>query len=541
MQIAIALLAYVVVSLSASADITVGPGADVTRQDAKSALEADPAMEYSPTSIFVRFAPYMDHAMQRQVLDAVGGAVVLRYTLVPGLMLVDPGVSVEHAVEVLGAMPGVIYSEFDLVYRLDDVPNDPLFGLQWGLQNRGQFIAGVSGTAGADIGAVEAWNEFTGEASFPIAVLDSGVQWSHPDLAANIWINPGEVAGNGVDDDNNGFVDDIRGWDFYSNNNNPMDLNGHGTHVAGTIGAAGNNGVGVTGVAWQCSIVPLRVAGPNGLFASDVIRALQYCTAMNIRVSNNSWSSRGYSAAIFDAISAMIPHGHIFVCAAGNEGIDIDRSPRYPASYNLPNMITVAATGSRDLRAAFTNIGPSQVHLGAPGVEIYSTALGGRYAFRSGTSMAAPHVAGVVALIYAQNPSWTFTQVRERVLGTVRPVAALNGRTVTGGVVNLAAAIMPAADVAPRQPEGVQVVNLGSRSARVAWVDASTNEIGFEIQRETRWSNLWIGQIIIGSAGQNQTVFVDASALGRHRYRVRAYNDAGASAWSPWRVVDVTE
>ncbi|MCW5755380.1 MAG: S8 family serine peptidase [Phycisphaeraceae bacterium] len=628
-------LALVVAMGAAAAgadDALSPPVVDVSRISAKAALEADATLQYSPTNIFVHFAPEVTDRMREQLLEPVGGRIVLTYTLVPGLVLVAPEVDVEHAVQVLAGLPGIEYAEFDWVCRTAGVPNDPSFGLLWGMHNTGQVIGGSTGIVDADIDAPEGWDIFTGDPNFAIAVIDTGVLWSHPDLAQNIWTNPGEIAGNGIDDDGNGYIDDIRGWDFYDNDNNPTDPSSHGTHVAGTIGAVGNNGIGVTGVAWRCKIVPLRFLGPNGGFTSDAILAVQYCTTKGIKVSNNSWGGGGYSTALFNAINASQSVGHIFVCAAGNDNVNIDSSPRYPASYTSSNLIAVAATTNRDARSGFSNYGVTSVDLGAPGTNIYSTVLSNGYGYKSGTSMASPHVAGVVAMVYAQNPTWTWTQVRNRVFSTVRPTNAMNGRTVTGGVVNLAAALMPAVNTPPvvtitspadgasfdygsfvalsataidaqdgnisssiqwssningplggganisRQliagtheitatatdsgqlshshtititvvyvvqdppaaPTDPRTANLGGGIARVRWTDASNNEDGFEIEREARIGNKWLNPTIVGTTGPDTGEYIDNPGAGRFRYRVRAFNAAGSSDWSPWRQVDVT-
>ena len=287
------------------------------------------------------------------------------------------------------------------------LPNDTYFNLEWGLHNTGQTIQGQVGIADADIDCPEAWDLSTGNASFVIADIDTGMQWTHPDLDGNVWSNPGEIAGNGIDDDGNGYIDDTRGWDFYSVDNNPDDGDGHGTHTAGTIGAEGNNGIGVVGVNWQCKIMPLRFLGPFGGSTSDAILAVNYAAAKGVRVSNNSWGGGGFSQGLFDAINAAKAVGHVFVAAAGNNGSNNDSSPFYPASYNLDNLISVAATDNRDNRASFSNYGAVSVDLGAPGVNVASTYTASGYAYLSGTSMATPHVTGVVALVEALNPSWT--------------------------------------------------------------------------------------------------------------------------------------
>ena len=263
---------------------------------ATAVLERHPQLSFNPIGVLVRFAPDAGEGYRETVRALVGDGVLKTYPEQPGLELIHTRIGVQRALELLQGT--VLYAEPDFVVRAVNTPNDPFFNLEWGMHNTGQTVNGDPGSAGADINAPEAWNTFTGDASFKIAIIDTGTQYTHPDLAANIWSNPGEIAGNGVDDDANGYVDDIRGWDFFSIDNNPDDPSGHGTHTAGTVGAVGNNGVGVAGVNWSCKLVPLRFLGPSGGYTSDAILAVNYCTTKSIKVSNNSWGGGGFSQAI---------------------------------------------------------------------------------------------------------------------------------------------------------------------------------------------------------------------------------------------------
>lgn len=343
------------------------------------------------------------------------------------------------------------------------LPNDPSFAQEWNLQNWGQS----GGTAGIDINATRAWDITTGSRNVVVAVIDSGIDLTHPDLAANLWTNPGEIAGNGIDDDRNGFVDDIHGWNFVDNNANLQDGYGHGTHVAGIIGAVGNDGVGVTGVAWRVSLMVLRVQNDSGAgTTSAVIGALRYATTMrrdfgiNVVVTNNSWeAAAGYSGVIEGLIREQGAAGITFVAAAGNHGTNNDVMPRYPSNYDLPNVIAVASLAAAGVLAGSSDYGPTTVDLAAPGTFILSTWKGGGYAALSGTSMAAPHVSGTVALLAAAKPGITVAEVRAAILGTTVPLAALAGKTVTGGRLDafaalaslgVAAAPVPPATTPPR-------------------------------------------------------------------------------------------
>jgi subtilisin family serine protease len=312
--------------------------------------------------------------------------------------------------------------------------NDPDFSQLWGLNNTGQN----GGTPDADIDAPEAWDVQTGNPDFVVGVIDSGVDYNHPDLVNNIWENPGEIAGDGIDNDGNGYIDDIRGWDFANNDNNPMDGNGHGTHVAGTIAGEGNNGIGVTGVAWNAKIMPIKFLSDSGSGStSNAILAVNYATAEGVKVTNNSWGGGGYSQALYDAIQTAGEQGALFIAAAGNEGRNNDKIASYPANYNLPHIISVASTTNTNGLSYFSNYGATTVDLGAPGSDIYSTWPGGTYNTISGTSMATPHVTGAAVLLWSEHPTWTPQQVKDQLMQTTDKISALNGKSVSGGRLNI--------------------------------------------------------------------------------------------------------
>jgi large repetitive protein len=407
------------------------------------AITANPNLTQSPSTLLVQFKAGAADAGQAQALQGVGATVIYQYSLVPGLLAIEVGngLTVAQAIAQLSANPAVQYAEPDYIVRHTGVPNDANFNLQWGCHNTGQNILGSVGVVDADIDGPEAWDNFTGDPNFVVAIIDTGTLWSHPDLAANIWTNPGEVPGNGVDDDGNGYVDDTRGWDFFSSDNNPTDSDGHGTHTAGTVGAISNNGTGVAGVCWNVKLMPLRFLGPGGGSISGAIASLQYAVGKGVKVSNNSWGGGGFSQSMLNAINNSQSVGHVFVAAAGNAGTNNDSSPFYPAAYNSANLIAVASTTNKDQKSGFSNYGATTVDIAGPGSDIVSTHLSNGYAYLSGTSMACPHVAGVTALVYGKNPTWTWSQVRTQVLNTARKVSALNGLCVTGGVVNAQAAV----------------------------------------------------------------------------------------------------
>lgn len=347
----------------------------------------------------------------------------------------------------LRANPNVQYAEPNMTFRASAVvPSDQYYPYLYGLNNSGQTVGNSVGITDTDIDAPEAWSATQGSSAVTVGVIDSGVDWTHPDLRNRIWSNPGEVSGNGIDDDGNGYVDDIRGWDFFANDNNPMDENGHGTHVAGTIAASADS-TGVVGVAPGVRIMPLRFLGKDGSGSTvGAIGAIDYAAAKGVPVLNNSWGGSGYSQALFDAISASRT---AFITAAGNDGRHMDAAgaaPDYPGGYNLPNILNVAAVDNRGALAGFSNYGATSVDVAAPGVNILSTipALNGNpqgWSFFSGTSMAAPHVAGIAALVKSATGALTGTQVVDRIRTTAVSLAGVQGKVATGAMANAAAAV----------------------------------------------------------------------------------------------------
>ncbi len=339
--------------------------------------------------------------------------------------------AVLDAIDLLKNDDNYEFAEPNWILTEDRTPNDAAYTQLWGQHNTGQ----TGGTADADIDAPEAWDTETGKETTVVGIIDTGIDYLHPDLVDNMWSNPGEIPGNGIDDDGNGFIDDIHGWDFVNNDNDPMDDRGHGTHVAGTIAGQGNDGAGIVGVMWDAQLVGLKFLSAAGTGStSNAIKCVNYATMMNIPITNNSWGGGGYSLALENAIAA----GQLFIAAAGNSGVDADISAHYPSSYTLDNIISVAATDHNDLKAGFSNWGLTSVDLAAPGVSIYSSIPGGGYARYQGTSMAAPQVAGAAGLIYSLNPSLTPIEIKALLLDNVDANASMDGRCVTGGRMNIA-------------------------------------------------------------------------------------------------------
>src|SRR5208282_2672775 len=299
-------------------------------------------------------------------------------------------------------------------------------GLLWGLYNYGQN----SGTAGADIGATNAWNVLTSASNIVVAVVDSGIRYTHQDLAANMWVNPN---------------DGSHGWNALTGTNDPSDDSGHGTLVAGVLGAVGNNGIGVVGVAWQVQIMACKCFNNLGIGSiSSVIIGLDYAQTNGARIINASWGFTN-SLALSNAVYSLRDSNIIIVAACGNNATNIDLYPTYPASYQFDNVVTVAATSTNDTLSAYSNYGATSVHLGAPGDQIYSTfaASDSYYYTESGTSFAAPYVTGALALMLTKYPSETYQQIIARLLNATDPLPSLAGKCVTGGRLNLKKALNP--------------------------------------------------------------------------------------------------
>jgi subtilisin family serine protease len=335
----------------------------------------------------------------------------------------------------------VEYAEPNYIYRAtagaQNLPADPELGKLWGMINSGQQVTGDSGTftgkPGIDIDAQKAWMIETGSREVVVAIIDTGVNWNNPELLPNIYTNEAELNGQpNVDDDNNGCVDDIHGCDIVGKDGDPSDVYGHGTHVSGTIGAAANDGTGIVGVAWNVRILPVRFLGDDGGGnLADAVTAIDYATAMKANMMNNSWGGGGFSQALMDAIVRAKDAGILFLAAAGNSGNDNDASPEYPASYEVDNIVSVAAIDPTGMLADFSNFGKNTVHIAAPGVNVLSYTMRGLESW-SGTSMACPHVTGVAALLLSQDMTQSYTTIKERLLKSARPLAGTRGRVSTG-------------------------------------------------------------------------------------------------------------
>jgi subtilisin family serine protease len=372
---------------------------------------------YSQEHFLVQFRP--ETPASSLIGTSVAGVTISRQVSSDGWFKasVNEGSNFSIAMQTFQAMNNVAFVSPDFRVSIATTPNDPMYVNQWGFEN----------SADKDIDASQAWN-FGTSSSVVVAVIDTGIDYNHPDLAANIWTNTDEVAGNGIDDDSNGYIDDIRGWNFINETNNPMDDHGHGTHVAGTVGAVGNNGIGVVGVAWNVKLMALKFLNASGSGnLSDAVEAIDYARVNGAKIINASFGGGGFSNAMQTAIQRFQNAGGIFVAAAGNSAQNNAVVASYPANY--PGVISVAASTSTDTLASFSNYG-TNVHIAAPGQGIRSTLPGNRYGNMNGTSMAAPHVAGALALLWGQSPTLTASLLTSAIFANTDQV--LTDKTIYG-------------------------------------------------------------------------------------------------------------
>jgi subtilisin family serine protease len=414
-------------------------------------FEAPADTQAVPEQIIVKFNENVAPATKADVRSAESLEKVKDLELIGAEVDKVKGQSVEAAISDLNSRPNVEYAERDYIVHPTGYADEPRFGELWGLHNTSQNGC----TPDVDINGLEASGVTQGDANLVVAVIDTGVDFSHPELTGRRWVNPGESGGgketNGIDDDGNGFVDDVNGADFLNNDGNPFDDHGHGTHVAGTI-AASVNGQGVVGVAPNVKIMALKSTGGS---ISDAIEAIGYAKSKGAKISNNSWEIPGgfFSQALKDAIDTS---GSLFVAAAGNGGFDgigdnLDVSPNYPAAYTSNNLLSVAAVDCHGNRASFSNFGATSVDIAAPGVGILSTRPNNTYGIDNGTSMASPHVAGVAALAASVDPALLSDSValKNHVMDTGKPLSAMAGITVTGDMVDAEAAVGGGGETTP--------------------------------------------------------------------------------------------
>jgi subtilisin family serine protease len=515
--------------------------------------------KYRDGELLVKFKSGVVKTSSLKLHQTIRAFVAKSFKIVPNLDLVKlpKGLSVKDAVMQYMSDPNVEYAEPNYIrHIMSTIPNDTYFGNQWALHNTGTY---AGGTTGADINAPEAWDITTGNSGIIIAVLDTGIDYNHSDLVGNMWINSSDSIQdylNPVDNDSNGFQDDYRGWNFVADLNNdgdcrdasevitmcsdPMDDNGHGTHVAGTIGAVGNNGAGISGVMWNVKLMPLKICDANGSCdTADEISAIDYVILMknrgaNIKIINASFGGYAYTTSEYRAIERANAAGVLFVAAAGNDGYNNDLTPSYPASYNLPNIISVAATDQNDRRVSFSNYGLTSVHVAAPGVYILSTVPQNLYSdnsdkeFYDGTSMAAPHVSGLAGLLYSYydgvyNTLFDYSQVRATILRSVDPLPTLSGWIQTGGRINAFKAVSFL-----RIPTNLTATAASTTKISLSWSDNASCEDGYKIERKIS-GGVWTALPV--TSPKDSSSFTDSGLTPdtTYTYRVKAYNDLAES------------
>jgi subtilisin family serine protease len=494
--------------------------------------EAKPDGPLRPAAgeLIVGFAPAVSTAERAGILERVGGREKRAFGRIRAALVSAPR-DAAAAIAELEADPRVRYAERNrVVHAVDHTsPNDPAFHQLWGLDNFGQTVNGVTGAPDADIDAPEAWAVTKGGRGVVVGVLDTGIAFGHPDLAGAQWVNPGEdCAGcraDGVDNDGNGYVDDWRGWDFANDDNDPTDDNGHGTHVAGIIGATGNDGAGVVGVNWDVRLMALKFLDSRGSgTTADAVEALLYATAHGVPVTNNSWAGSSFSQAMLDTLRQADSGNSLFVAAAGNTSANLDTTPDYPVAYDAPNILTVAATTATDSKAYFSSHGRRSVDLGAPGMNVYSTWVGDSYRYASGSSMAAPHVAGAAALAKAAFPGASDVGLKALLLRTVDARTGLASYVATGGRLNAGNAVgcldapklwveSPAAGFEAIMGEPIAVTVLAGRCAEPGGVTVSATVNGTPVELVSRGDGLYAGHYVPAVAGE-LTFTASATASG---------------------------
>ena len=428
--------------------------------------------------LLIKFRPTATESRRSAARQSIAAKFVRRFQSIDvEHVLLPTGLTVAAALQSLRQNSDVLRVAPNYIRQIvaSQPPNDPLWlnDSLWGLTR---------------IGAPAAWSNFgTGSDSVVAAVIDTGIDYLHPDLSANVWTNPGEIPGNGIDDDGNGYIDDVHGIDTFNHDSNPVDDHGHGTHVAGTIGAVGNNGIGVVGINWRVKLIACKFMSSGGSGPdSAAIECFDYLTSLklrgiNVRVTNNSWGSDSGDVDTFlkDAIDAAGNAGIVNVFAAGNNGTNNDVMPFSPASYTSPSIVAVAASETNDGRAGFSNYGLTSVDLAAPGAGIISTAAGGGYASAAGTSMAAPHVAGAVAMVASLHPEYSVSDIKNVLLENVDRLGSWDGLVASGGRLNLFASLLATPNVgAPVTLLTTQTPANPSMNTRQAW------ELGLRVRSD---------------------------------------------------------
>lgn len=472
-----------------------------------------------------------------------------------GIRLIQPapGSSTDSTLLSYRNSPDILFAVANrTVRKAAFTPDDPLLSRQWWLNNTGQtstgFFGTYTGSPGADIAAFTAWETTTGSSSVIVATLDTGIDLYHPDLIANIWTNSGESScSDGIDNDGNGYADDCHGWNFATGSNNVLDddYDYHGTHIAGIIAASGNNGIGVIGVAPSIRIMPLKILDSAGYGdMAGIVAAVEYAISKGAGIINASYTYPQFCEATdadpaeLEVLKAAEKAGVLIIAAAGNYSCNNDRLPFYPAGHRLPNIISVGASTPLDSYAIFSNRGNNTVHIAAPGVNILSTVLNSSsgyysgltgYEILSGTSMAAPAVTGIAALVKAAHPDYSYLQTREAILLGADPK---NFPVSSGGRANAANAVaLDLAKSPPYQPSSLSLLNLPDNSIELSWVDNASRNDGFIVERRLNTGAF----LPLATLPPKTVIYRDTAVMSGEQlatYRVKAFNSSGESPYS---------
>ena len=498
----------------------------------------------------------LERAAARRTVNAVASERISPLAPDAEKWVLPRGYGVQRALAALGRAKGVRYVEPDYIVTKQATSNDPYFtnGSLWGMYGDASSPANQFGSQ-----AAEAWaSGYTGSSSIAIGVIDEGIQVTHPDLVDNIWVNTAEQNGTpGVDDDGNGYVDDINGWDFVTNDPSVYDggstgaADTHGTHVAGTIGGTGGNGLGVAGVAWDVTMISGKFLGTSGGSTSNATRAVDYMTdlktrhGLNVVATSNSWGGGGASQTLLDAINRGGNNNILFIAAAGNSTTNNDASASYPSNYQCTTaqrtwdcVIAVAAIASNGTIASFSSYGATTVDIGAPGVSINSSLPFNTYGAYSGTSMATPHVSGAAALCASLNPALTGAELRSALLSTTQPTTSLVGKVVNSGRLDVSSMVTTCAGSAgpiSGDPSNLAAAANGATRMNLTWTDGVTNELNWTIQRAPSVSSVCGTFATVATLGANVTAFTDSGLSGSttYCYRVRASGSGGTTTnWS---------
>ncbi len=507
-------------------------------------MNADKAsMTYKENEILVKFKEDIQNHRLNSFSEVKG--LNLKESIMEGqikVFEVGDEASVNSAINAMMKDDMVEYAQPNYIYKLFSFPADEFYEILWGLHNTGQKVDGCMGKTNIDINAPEAWGITKGRGDIIVAVIDNGIDIFHPDLKDNIWENKGEIADNGIDDDGNGFIDDINGWDFTNEGNSGT----HGTHVAGTIAAAAND-IGVIGVAPNIRIMSLKAFGVKGGTTKDVIDAIEYAAKNGAQIVNCSWGGEVGEEDKF-LKEAISDSGLLFICAAGNDGNNNDIEPVYPASYKFENVISVAAIDNQGEKAGFSNYGNITVDIGAPGRGILSTVPGvpgdsgiitvsgavydkGSYAYISGTSMAAPHVAGIAALLLSKNPDLAPEQIKTAIMEAVKPLDGLKSMTVAEGIADAFAALKK---IAPEKPLNLKTVKTDS-CIGLTWDDNKTGDFDKYIIERKKEDGTYME---LAETSENSFTDMDIDVNIDYSYRIKAEDEWGNIS-EPSKVVTV--